>query len=86
MLWLTTWPVARLPFSTVLVCVFHSHQIQTTRWGGLIALGAGGVGEETGEPFFGFAATGDVHEAADDEADHFVEEAVAGEFELDEVA
>lgn len=52
----------------------------------MVALGAGGVGEEGGEPFFGFAAAGDVHEAADDEADHFVEEAVAGEFELDEVA
>jgi len=52
----------------------------------LIALGAGGVGEEAGEPFFGFAAAGDVHEAADDEADHFVEKAVAGEFEFDEVA
>jgi hypothetical protein len=30
-------------------------------------LGAGGVGEEGGEPCFGFAAAGDVYEAADDE-------------------
>lgn len=52
----------------------------------MVALGAGGVGEETGEPFFGFAGAGDVDEAADDEADHFVEEAVAGEFEGEEVA
>ena len=66
--------------------VIHAHQIQAAGGSGLVALRSCGIAEQAGEPFFWLTTTRHMKEAADDEAHHFVEEAVALEFEFQNVA
>ena len=63
----------------------HPHEIQAIGWCHGVGLHACGILEERLEPRNRLTAASDVDEAADDEADHFVKEAFAFEFDLERV-